>query len=98
LEKGSYNPSLTLSLKIAEIFDKSIEEIFYFEPIIKDLLGNITLDELENICEQQGIDIDRLIKLKNIDDTQLSTLFSENELYKIAKALGSNFEALFVNE
>jgi DNA-binding XRE family transcriptional regulator len=89
---------LTLSLKIAEIFDKSIEEIFYFEPIIRDLLGNKTLDELEDISRQLGINTERLIKLKNIDNAQLSMLFSENELYKIAKALDSNFEALFIIE
>jgi len=31
LEKGRYNPSITLAFKIARYFEMSIEEIFIFE-------------------------------------------------------------------
>jgi len=31
IEKGKFNTSVTLALKIASYFDKSVEEIFYFE-------------------------------------------------------------------
>ncbi len=95
LEKGSYNPSLTLSLKIAEIFNKTIEEVFYFEPIIKDVLGSKTLDELEDISEKSGVNTERLIKLKDLNDEQLLNNFNEKELFKIARAIGESFDAIF---
>lgn len=31
IEKGKYNPSITLAFKIANHFNKSIEEIFIYE-------------------------------------------------------------------
>lgn len=31
LEKGAYNPSLKLAMDIANVFGKSVEEIFRFE-------------------------------------------------------------------
>jgi len=98
LEKGSYNPSLTLSLKIAEIFNKTIEEIFYFEPIIKDVLGSKTLDELEDISEKLGVNTERLIMLKDLNDDQLLNNFNEKELFKIAQAIGESFDAIFTIE
>ena len=30
LEKGLYNPSLKLALDIAKVFDKTVEEVFFF--------------------------------------------------------------------
>jgi len=98
LEKGSYNPSLTLSLKIAEIFDKTIEEIFYFEPIIKDILGGKTLDELEEFSEKSGVKTERLIMLKDLNDEQLLNNFNEKELLKIARAIGESFDTIFIRE
>ncbi len=98
LEKGSYNPSLTLSLKIAEIFNKTIEEIFYFEPIIKDVLGCKTLDELDELSEKSGVNTERLIKLKDLNDEQLSNNFNEKELFKIAQAIGESFDSIFIRE
>ncbi len=98
LEKGSYNPSLTLSLKIAEIFNKTIEEIFYFEPIIKDVLGRKTLDELEDISEKLGVNTERLIMLKDLNDDQLLNNFNEKELFKIAQAIGESFDVIFTIE
>ena len=29
IERGDYNPSITLALKIARVFGKSVEEVFY---------------------------------------------------------------------
>ena len=31
LENGKYNPSLKLAMDIAKVFQKTVEEIFYFE-------------------------------------------------------------------
>lgn len=31
IERGDYNPSITLVLKLAEIFDVSVEELFVLE-------------------------------------------------------------------
>ncbi|MBS7225075.1 MAG: helix-turn-helix transcriptional regulator [Clostridiaceae bacterium] len=31
LEKGQYNPSLKLAMDIAKVFDRTVEEIFFFE-------------------------------------------------------------------
>lgn len=98
LEKGKYNPSLTLSFKISEIFNKPIEEIFYFEPITKELLGNKTLNELNDVAKITGIDVERIINLRIIDENQLSELYSENELSKIVGAFGLEFEDLFLKD
>lgn len=31
IERGDYNPSITLVLKLAEIFDVTVEELFFIE-------------------------------------------------------------------
>ena len=31
LEKGKYNPSLKLAYQVAQVFDRSIEELFTFD-------------------------------------------------------------------
>ena len=33
IEKGKFNPSVTLALKIAAFFNKPVEEIFYLEDL-----------------------------------------------------------------
>ena len=98
LERGDYNPSTTISLKIAEIFKKKVEEIFYFEPVIKDLMGSKTLDELDKIAEFTGINIERITNLRKINDKELSEMYSQEELTKITDALGLEFQNLFENE
>ena len=65
LEKGTYNPRMDLSLKLRETLGKPVEEIFSLEPIIKDLIGKKTTNELEDISEQVGIKFEDLYKLKN---------------------------------
>ena len=98
LEKGTYNPSLTISFKISEVLKKTLEEIFYQEPVVKELMGSKTLDELDYISEKSGVITERLIKLKNLNDEQLLETFSKDELKNIAEALGVNFNDLFVDE
>ena len=72
--------------------------IFYQEPIIKDLLGSKTLDEIEEISEEIGINYERLIKLKKLDEGELLKIFDEKELRNISKALGVDFDTLFIKE
>ena len=36
LENGKYNPSLKLAMDIADVFHKSVEEVFRFEKITDD--------------------------------------------------------------
>lgn len=31
IERGDYSPSVTLALKIAKVFDTSVEAVFYYE-------------------------------------------------------------------
>lgn len=94
LEKGSYNPSLTISFKIAEVLEKPLKEIFYQEPIIKDILKSKTLEELEKISSEVGITLDKLIKLNNINN-DLNGDFTKLELEKIAERLDMKFDDLF---
>ena len=98
MEKGSYNPSLTLSFKMAEIFKKPIEDIFYFEPEIKDILGNKTFDETLEISKKSGVTLEKLALLKDIIDIQLSTTFTKSELEKVSEAIGLKYEDLFFDE
>jgi putative transcriptional regulator len=96
LEKGSYNPSLTISFKIAEVFDdKTLKEIFYQEPIIKDILKNKTLEELDRISSEVGITTSKLIQLTNISGDKLDESYTKQELEIISKQLNSKFENLF---
>ena len=95
LEKGNYNPSLTLSFKISEILQKPLNAIFYQEPIIRDIIGHKELNELEKIARNANIPLERLLKLKTIDDDKLLDLFKRYELEDIAKNLGESFENLF---
>ncbi|KKN17559.1 hypothetical protein LCGC14_0964550, partial [marine sediment metagenome] len=80
LERGSYNPSLTISFKISDIFKKPIQEIFYQEPIIKEILEGKPLSELREIAELAGIKLEKLASLSEIDDKQLIRDFKEDTL------------------
>ena len=95
LERGSYNPSLTISFKISEILKKSIHDIFYQEPVIKDILEGKSLVELREIAEIAGINLEKLASLSEIDDEQLTKDFKEEPLIKIAVGLGVDFKDLF---
>lgn len=72
-----------------------MESIFYQEPIITELLGSKTLDEIEKISEKTGINAERIIKLKNLDEEDLLKIFNEKELHNICQALGVKFEGVF---
>ena len=98
LEKGSYNPSLTISFKISEIFKKPIHEIFYQEPVIKNILEVKSLAELREVAEIAGINLEKLASLSEIDDEQLTKDFKEEMLIKIALGLGIGFDDLFEKE
>jgi putative transcriptional regulator len=95
LETGKSNPSLTVSLNISKILGKPIEEIFYFEPIIRELILDMTVGEMKEISDELGIDFNRIMKLTEIDEEELDNLFTEIELQKIAKTLGQTFDELF---
>jgi len=98
LERGSYNPSLTISFKISEILKKPINDIFYQEPVIKDILEGKSLAELREIAEIAGINLEKLASLSEIDDEELTKEFREDTLIKIALGLGVDFKELFEKE
>lgn len=37
IERGDYSPSVTLALKIAKVFEVSVEDIFWYEEDEKDV-------------------------------------------------------------
>ena len=95
LEKGTYTPKLTLSLNIARIFDKPTEEVFYLEPIIKDVIGNTTVDELDRIASETGMDKMKIEDLRKITNDELEKNYSQNELELLSKALEFDYKDLF---
>ena len=95
LEKGTYTPKLTLSLNIARIFDKPTEEVFYLEPIIKDVIGNITIDDLDRISNETRIQKERIGNLRKITNEKLVEEYTQNELESLSNALGFKFNDLF---
>ncbi|UCC20243.1 MAG: helix-turn-helix transcriptional regulator [Promethearchaeota archaeon] len=98
LEKGDYNPSLTLSFKLTEILEKPLELIFYQDPIIKDILEGKSLADLREVAKVAGINLEKLASLSEIDDEMLTSSFNYNLLVKIARGLGMKFEDLFEKE
>jgi len=95
LERGSYNPSLTISFKISEVLKKSIHDIFYQEPVIKDILEGKSLADLKEVAEIAGINLEKLASLTEINDENLTKDFKEETLIKLAIGLGKSFEELF---
>jgi arsenate reductase-like glutaredoxin family protein len=57
----------------------------------------LTVAELEDISQNTGIEIQRMISLKNIKDKELEEKFTQQELKELTNALGKNFEELFEN-
>ena len=98
LERGMSNPSLTLSLDISKKLNKPIEDIFYYEPVIKDLIDNIKLGDIKEIADEIGIEYNKILKLSEIDDEQLANLYNEEVLTKISIALGKEFHELFLKD
>jgi len=89
---------LTISFKISEILKKPIDEIFYQEPIIKDILESKSLAALREVAEVAGINLEKLASLSEIDEEELTSSFNDSLLVKIAQGLGMEFEDLFEKE
>ena len=89
LEKGEYNPSLKIAHDIAKHFEKSIDDIFTFEPVLKIKREefNLTRDQLAILL---GIDVEEIKKLEN-DEFETIPKFAE----KIAKQLNCGLDELF---
>jgi len=86
---------LTISFKISEILKKPIHDIFYQEPVIKDILEGKSLADLKEVAEIAGINLEKLASLTEIDDEKLTQEFKEETLVKLAIGLGKSFEVLF---
>lgn len=97
LEKGNYNPSLTLSFKIAEILNKPLIETFYRVPIIKDKIESLSFKKLKEISKKVGISYNKLGSITEMNEKELSEAFDEEILRKIANLLELDFNELFIN-
>ena len=95
LEKGDYNPSLTLSFKISETLDKPLNKIFFRVPIIKDKIESLSFKKIKAISENLGLSYDKLVSLTEISEDKLSKDFSEDLLKLISKALDMEFKEIF---
>lgn len=95
LEKGDYNPSLTLSFKIAELLDKPLNQIFYLESLIKIKIESLSLKELKNIASNLNIKYDKLVYLSEIDENHILKEFNKDFLRKISNELEMTYEDLF---
>lgn len=98
LEKNAYNPSLEIIRKLMKVLNKKFEEIFYEEPVIKELIENLSVKEVKKIAKRIGISSDKIISLTKIDDEKLTNNFSEEILKKIASELEVEFNDLFKKE
>ncbi|MFX1498578.1 MAG: helix-turn-helix transcriptional regulator [Promethearchaeota archaeon] len=101
LERGKYNPSLTISFKIAEVLKKPLDEIFFQEPIIKDEINKIKIEksykEIEDFTRKYNIDLESLFLIGDIDEKDLSVNYSRAFLESLAQFLGYNFDDLFID-
>ena len=77
---------------------KPINDIFYQEPVVKDILEGKSLAELREITEIAGINLEKLASLSEIDNEELTKEFREDTLIKIALGLGVDFKELFEKE
>ena len=95
LEKGDYNPSLTLSFKISETLDKPLNQIFFRVPIIKDKIESLSIEKTKAISEELGISIGKLVSLTEISEDKLTESFDKELLKKISESLEMSFEDAF---
>ncbi|MEJ2277749.1 MAG: hypothetical protein P8Y70_08390 [Candidatus Lokiarchaeota archaeon] len=63
-----------------KVLNKKFEEIFYEEPVIKELIENLSVKEVKKIAKRIGISSDKIISLTKIDDEKLTNNFSEEIL------------------
>lgn len=95
LEKGDYNPSLTLSFKIAESLEKPLSQIFFRVPIIKDKIESLSFKKIKSISKDLGISFNKLQSLTEIGEDSLDEKFDEQLLRKISGILDLKFEDVF---
>lgn len=97
MEKGKYNPSLTISFKIAEVLKRPFNEIFYQEPVIKDEIKKKTIMELEDFAKNTGIPYEALTSIGEISEKELSNKFDRDFLEKVSEFLGKDFDYFFID-
>ena len=85
----------TLSFKIAEILEKPLNQLFYFEPLIKIKIESLSLKELKDIAKSLKINYEKLVSLSEVDENQLSKEFNNELLIKILNALDLNYNDIF---
>ncbi|MBY8981632.1 MAG: hypothetical protein KGD57_01675 [Candidatus Lokiarchaeota archaeon] len=82
-------------MKIVEILKKSLNKIFFLEPVIKAKKESLVLKEVKKIAENIGIGYKKLVSLSEIGKKDISKEISEDILRKISKALKINYEYIF---
>lgn len=95
LEKGTYNPSLTVSFRISEVLARPLNEIFYPVPIVKEYIEEQSLKELKDLAEKIKRDYESITHLSEYSEEKLSAEFSKEELTIISEFLGENFDLFF---
>lgn len=95
LEKGNYNPKLTLSLKLSKVLGASIRELFYFEPIIKDIINSLAVQEMDDVEGNTNLTREDILSLRNLSDEELNNKFDKADLKDLTAALGKDFTDLF---
>lgn len=95
LEKGTYNPSLTVSFRIGEVLNKPLNEIFYQVPIIKEFIEEQSLKDLKSLADKINRNYEAITGLSDLSENQLTREFSKYELEIISEFLGEKFETFF---
>ena len=95
LEKGTYNPSLTVSFRISEVLKKPLNEIFYQVPIIKDFIEEQSLKDLKRLADKINREYEVITHLSEKSVEVLSTEFTKEDLEIISEFLGESFNTFF---
>jgi nitrogenase molybdenum-iron protein alpha/beta subunit len=82
---------------ISEVLEKPLNEIFYQEPLVKDLIEKRSLREIKDLAEKIGIDYEILEKIGDMDDEGLSENFTREQLESISEFLEMEFDDLFID-
>ncbi|MFW9937787.1 MAG: helix-turn-helix domain-containing protein [Candidatus Thorarchaeota archaeon] len=97
LEKGEYNPSLTKAFMIAEVLNKPLNEIFYQEPLVKEIIEKKTLKELKEFANEVEILYEILERIGEMNDDELTKNFTREQLEEISEFLEMEFDDLFID-
>lgn len=95
LEKGTCNPSLTVSFKIKDVLNKPLDEIFYPVPIIKKFIEEQSLKDLKSLADKINRNLETITGLSDLSENELTSEFSKHELEIISEFLGENFDTFF---